>query len=84
MVDLYFTTLPDLFLDYLDLLSYQPSDAVLHTITAFVVDIENALLKCMMGRFYFVLMLKLCRGEQRSVRDGTFSQVPYLCWGVSA
>ncbi|KAK1936850.1 hypothetical protein X943_001441 [Babesia divergens] len=49
VVDLYFTTVPDLFLDYLDLLSYQPSDAVLHTITAFVVDIENALLKCMMG-----------------------------------
>lgn len=48
VVDLYYTTIPDLFLDYLDLLSYQPSDKVLDIITIFVVNIESMLANCLM------------------------------------
>ncbi|ORM42095.1 uncharacterized protein BXIN_0672 [Babesia sp. Xinjiang] len=43
LLDLYFTTLPDIILDYLDLLNYQPSDDVLGSITTFVVRLDGIL-----------------------------------------
>ncbi|CDR96286.1 hypothetical protein, conserved [Babesia bigemina] len=43
ILDLYFTTVPDLFLDYLDLLNYQPSDSMLAIITTFIVRLEGSL-----------------------------------------
>ncbi|GBE62757.1 a-g-specific adenine DNA glycosylase related protein, putative [Babesia ovata] len=43
ILDLYFTTVPDLFLDYLDLLNYQPSDGMLAIITTFIVRLEGSL-----------------------------------------
>ncbi|GFE52727.1 transcriptional regulator, putative [Babesia ovis] len=43
VLDLYFTTVPDIFLDYLDLLNYQPSDEVLSNVTAFVIQLDDML-----------------------------------------
>ncbi|EDO07621.1 hypothetical protein BBOV_III000540 [Babesia bovis T2Bo] len=49
VLDLYFTTVPDIFLDYVELLNYQPSEDILSSVTSFVLRMEDALLKCSSG-----------------------------------
>ncbi|GIX62022.1 a-g-specific adenine DNA glycosylase related protein, putative [Babesia caballi] len=48
VIDLYFTTVPDVFLDYLDLMNYQPSGVTIGVVTAFIVRLEGALSGCVL------------------------------------